>query len=169
MAEDEEGKHSRHVCYTCVSKMRRAKSNSVGAVKSARLSKNNSSHIWCHFVAGDVSACSVCAHRRPIVLSFGTIKKQKAVQHNSCEININGNEYMETNFLIQSPSINPVQEVPLFLRQLRHANQSTFFFLIISNHEKGSISFNALNHNERFFYRNDPSEDINALSHSLLT
>ena len=127
VAEDEEGKHSRHVCYTCVSKMRRAKSNSVGAVKSARLSKNNSSHIWCHFVAGDVSACSVCAHRRPIVLSFGTIKKQKAVQHNSCEININGNEYMETNFLIQSPSINPVQEVPLFLRQLRHANQSPFF------------------------------------------
>ena len=40
VADDEEGKHSRYVCYTCVSKIRRAKSNSVGAVKSARLSKN---------------------------------------------------------------------------------------------------------------------------------
>ena len=34
VADDEEGKHSRYVCYTCVSKIRRAKSNSVGAVKS---------------------------------------------------------------------------------------------------------------------------------------
>ena len=91
MAEDEEGKHSRHVCYTCVSKMRPAKSNSVGAVKSARLSRNNSSHNWCHFEAGDVSACSVCAHR--IVLSFGTIKNKKAVQNDSCEMNINENEH----------------------------------------------------------------------------
>ena len=52
VADDEEGKHSRYVCYTCVSKIRRAKSNSVGAVKSARLSKNNSSQI--HEIEHDI-------------------------------------------------------------------------------------------------------------------
>ena len=59
-------------------KIQRAKNKSVGAVKSARQDKANSSLIWCGFAEGDARECSSCARR--VKLSAGGPRKKSQKQ-----------------------------------------------------------------------------------------
>ena len=78
VTDDVDHKHSKFICYTCVTRIRRAKNKSVGAVKSARQDKANSSLIWCGFAEGDARECSSCARR--VKLSAGGPRKKSRKQ-----------------------------------------------------------------------------------------
>ena len=78
VADDIGDKHSIFICHTCVTKIRRAKNRSVGAVKSARQDKANSSLLWCGFAEGDARGCTSCARR--VKLSAGGPRKKSRKQ-----------------------------------------------------------------------------------------
>ena len=64
VTNDDNERHSKFMCHTCISKIRRAKKNGVGVIQSARQESENASHIWRGFSVCYVSQCSSCLHRQ---------------------------------------------------------------------------------------------------------
>ena len=55
VSNDDNERHSKFICHTCICKIRRAKKNGVGVIQSARQDSENASHIWSGFSVCDVN------------------------------------------------------------------------------------------------------------------
>ena len=94
---DQYERHSKFICHTCISKIRRAKKNGVGVIQSARQDSENASHIWSGFSVCDVSQCSSCSHRQ--ILSKVNTRRLHAVRVN---VSVCNDEECEENSVIES-------------------------------------------------------------------